>query len=80
MFTFGTKLKLQIFGQSHSPCMGAVLDGLPSGIRVDEEKLAAFMERRAPVMSKRWRAFEDRYKKSVPADRGLKWKDAKDGR
>lgn len=48
MFTFGTKLKLQIFGQSHSPCMGAVLDGLPSGIRVDEEKLAAFMERRAP--------------------------------
>ncbi len=48
MFSFGTKFKLQIFGQSHSACMGATLDGLPSGLRVDEERLAAFMERRAP--------------------------------
>ena len=48
MFTFGTKIHLQLFGQSHSPVMGAVLDGLPSGLKIDEERLAAFMARRAP--------------------------------
>ena len=48
MFTFGSRLHLQIFGQSHSQSMGAVLDGLPSGLKIDEERLAAFMERRAP--------------------------------
>ncbi|MCH5183069.1 MAG: chorismate synthase [Oscillospiraceae bacterium] len=48
MFTFGNKIRLQLFGQSHSPSMGAVLDGFPSGIAIDQEKLAAFMERRAP--------------------------------
>lgn len=48
MFTFGNQLHLQLFGQSHSRSMGAVLDGFPSGVSVDEEKLSAFMERRAP--------------------------------
>lgn len=48
MFTFGNKLHLQLFGQSHSQSMGAVLDGFPSGVAIDEEKLAAFMARRAP--------------------------------
>lgn len=48
MFTFGNNIRLQIFGQSHSPLMGAVLDGFPSGVVIDEERLAAFMERRAP--------------------------------
>lgn len=47
MFSFGSKLHLQLFGQSHSQSMGAVLDGLPSGLKIDEERLAAFMERRA---------------------------------
>lgn len=48
MFSFGNKLHLQLFGQSHSQSMGAVLDGFPSGLAIDEERLAAFMERRAP--------------------------------
>lgn len=48
MFTFGNKLHLQLFGQSHSQSMGAVLDGFPSGVAVDEERLNAFMARRAP--------------------------------
>ncbi len=48
MFQFGNHLHLQIFGQSHSACMGAVLDGFPAGIKIDEEDLSAFMERRAP--------------------------------
>lgn len=48
MFTFGNKIHLQLFGQSHSQSMGAVLDGFPSGVAIDEERLAAFMVRRAP--------------------------------
>ncbi len=44
----GEKLKVSIFGQSHSEAIGVVIDGLPAGIRIDEEELCAFMARRAP--------------------------------
>ncbi len=44
----GEILKLTIFGQSHSAQIGVVLDGLPAGIYVDEAKLQAFLDRRAP--------------------------------
>lgn len=46
--TYGEKLKLSIFGQSHGPAIGMTLDGIPAGLPVDEEKLLAFMARRAP--------------------------------
>ena len=45
---FGSKIKLTIFGQSHSQAIGCVLDGVPAGIKLDEERIAAFMARRAP--------------------------------
>lgn len=44
----GKKLTVQVFGQSHAEAVGAVIDGLPAGIRVDQEALSAFMRRRAP--------------------------------
>ena len=46
--TYGEKLKLSIFGQSHSPAIGMVLDGIPAGLPVDMEQLKAFLARRAP--------------------------------
>lgn len=46
--TYGEKLKLTIFGQSHGPAIGMTLDGIPAGLPVDEDKLYAFMQRRAP--------------------------------
>ena len=46
--TYGEKLKLSIFGQSHGPAIGMVLDGIPAGLPVDEEKLRVFLSRRAP--------------------------------
>ena len=46
--TFGNTLRVSVFGQSHSPAIGCVVDGLPSGFRVDTDELAAFMARRAP--------------------------------
>lgn len=44
----GQKLRLSIFGQSHSGAIGMTLDGLPAGIRVDMEALQRFLSRRAP--------------------------------
>ena len=46
--TYGENLKLSIFGQSHGPAIGMVLDGIPAGLPVDEEALNAFLTRRAP--------------------------------
>ena len=33
--SFGTNFTLTIFGESHGPAVGFVLDGLPAGIRLD---------------------------------------------
>ena len=46
--TYGERLKLSIFGQSHGPAIGMVLDGIPAGLPVDTEKLQSFLNRRAP--------------------------------
>ena len=44
--TFGNAVSLTIFGESHGPAIGAVLDGLAAGLPVDEAALAAAMDRR----------------------------------
>ena len=46
--TFGNRLRVTIFGQSHAPSIGVTMEGLPAGFAVDTEKLQEFMERRAP--------------------------------
>lgn len=45
---FGSRFHVQIFGQSHAPSIGAVIEGLPAGFKPDWEKVHAFMARRAP--------------------------------
>ena len=49
---FGNNIKITIFGQSHSEAIGVVIDGLPAGFKIDNEKVSAFMARRAPGNSK----------------------------
>lgn len=44
--TFGNKIKVTLFGQSHAQAIGAIVDGVPAGFFIDEEKLACFMDRR----------------------------------
>lgn len=46
--TYGEMIKLSIFGQSHGPAIGMTLDGVPAGLKVDEEELLNFLQRRAP--------------------------------
>lgn len=49
--TFGTNVRVSVFGQSHAPSVGVVMDGLPAGFAPDMEQLRAFMRRRAPGQS-----------------------------
>ncbi|MBE6659028.1 MAG: chorismate synthase [Ruminococcaceae bacterium] len=44
----GNRLKVSIFGQSHAPGIGCVIDGLPAGEYIDPDVLGAFLARRAP--------------------------------
>jgi len=37
-----------VFGQSHAPAIGCVVEGLPAGFAPDMDQVAAFMARRAP--------------------------------
>ena len=49
--TYGENLRFTIFGQSHGPAIGVTVTGLPAGIPIDQEKLQAFLRRRAPGRS-----------------------------
>lgn len=44
----GNKLNVSVFGQSHSESIGAVIDGLPAGVEINEDAVLTFMKRRAP--------------------------------
>ena len=49
--TLRKAIKLTIFGESHGPAVGAVLEGLPPGLKVDMEYIEAELERRRPLKS-----------------------------
>lgn len=44
--TFGNHLTITLFGESHGKAIGAVIDGLPPGVKVDYELMADMMEKR----------------------------------
>ena len=46
--TFGSSLETTIFGESHGDYIGAVLDGLPSGLDIDGDFISAQLSRRRP--------------------------------
>lgn len=46
--SFGNLLRFTIFGESHGEGIGVVLDGLPAGVRLDEDAILFQMKRRAP--------------------------------
>jgi chorismate synthase len=51
-FSYGENIKLTLFGQSHAPAVGVVIEGLPVGETFDMDEVQAFMQRRAPGKSK----------------------------
>lgn len=50
--TFGNILQLTSFGESHGKALGGILDGYPSGIQIDIEKIQQQLNRRKPGQSK----------------------------
>ena len=46
MDTFGRKYKVSIFGESHGPAIGVVLDGVPAGIPISEQDFMPDIDRR----------------------------------
>ena len=46
--TFGSSVQVTLFGESHGTAIGAVVDGMAPGIRVDEEHIRARLALRRP--------------------------------
>lgn len=46
--TYGNKIKISVFGESHGNGIGVVVDGFPAGIKIDFDKVLVQMARRAP--------------------------------
>ncbi len=45
---FGKNLRISVFGESHGPGIGVVVNGFPAGEKIDTEELSRFLARRAP--------------------------------
>ena len=52
MNTFGAKLTLTTFGESHGSAIGGVLDGFPAGVRIDLNFIQSELDKRKPGGSK----------------------------
>lgn len=48
MNSFGIKFKITTFGESHGKAVGCVLDGVPSGLNMDEAFIQSELNRRRP--------------------------------
>lgn len=51
MNTFGKKLTLTTFGESHGVAIGGVIDGLPAGLKIDTDFIQSELDRRRPGQS-----------------------------
>ncbi|MBO4305090.1 MAG: chorismate synthase [Lentisphaeria bacterium] len=49
--SFGTLFRATTFGESHGPALGVIVDGVPSGIPVDEAFIQKELDRRRPGQS-----------------------------
>ena len=46
--TFGSSITVTLFGESHGEYIGAVLDGIAPGIKIDRDYINAKLEQRKP--------------------------------
>jgi len=46
--SFGKRLTLTTFGESHGKAIGCILDGVPAGLEIDEEFIQSELDRRRP--------------------------------
>ena len=50
--SFGRVLRFTTWGESHGPALGAVVDGCPPGLDLDEQQIQPFLDARRPGQSK----------------------------
>ena len=50
--TWGNKIKISIFGGSHTEAIGVNIEGLPAGEKIDMDEILVQMKRRAPGQDK----------------------------
>lgn len=50
--SFGRLFRITTFGESHGKALGAIVEGCPAGLELDEEKIRLEMQRRKPGQSK----------------------------
>ena len=46
--TFGNNISITLFGESHGEYIGAVLDGVPAGLKIDKDYVKARLDMRKP--------------------------------
>ena len=61
--TIGKIFRLTTFGESHGPAVGGVIDGIPSGVEIDFDKINLALRRRKPGSSK---FYSQRNEKDIP--------------
>lgn len=49
--SFGNIFRVTTFGETHGPAMGCVIDGCPSGIKINEKEINEALRRRAPGLN-----------------------------
>ena len=50
--SFGKKFTVTTWGESHGKALGAVVDGCPAGLSLEEKDIQAFLDRRRPGQSR----------------------------
>ncbi len=50
--SFGRLLRFTSWGESHGPAIGAVVDGCPPGLKLSEEDIQPWLDRRRPGLSR----------------------------
>ena len=51
MNSFGIRFKFSTFGESHGKALGCIVDGVPAGLKIDEEFIQSELDRRKPGKS-----------------------------
>jgi len=49
---FGERFTITTFGESHGKALGCIVDGVPAGLKIDEEFIQSELDRRKPGKSK----------------------------
>ncbi len=52
MNSFGIRFRFSTFGESHGKAIGCIVDGVPAGLKIDEDFIQSEMDRRKPGKSK----------------------------